>query len=329
VLDFYRKVAEQVGEKVRDRILCGIIYAEYLFPPTKGIPKLPDNLCLVLAPSISYGYGLYREQTRHDLELLLHNWPKAVPTVSYFDLPTNILQSIGAPNPPGLEILAYLYPRLADAGIQGVYLFGISAWGQGALNNYLLAKLNWNPRADVNELAKEYFQRAYGPKAGPIMQELYARVDAANKQFHLQNTDARHYLTPALLLKVYKPLLPEIDRLFGEARHDEMTSEQQRRLWMFQVNMQRFMHYLQDAGIAELDDSSVFGDAMVEANRPKHTLSGLSLALADKPDAEDVPAYKMRLRIMRDKVMQFIGGPESYIHDGNPPKIASADNARR
>jgi hypothetical protein len=323
VLDFYRNVAEQVGKKVRDRILCGIVYADYLFPPTQGIPEIPDNLCLVLAPNISYGYGLYREQTRRDLEELLQRWPKVVPTISYFDLPVNILQSIGAPNPPGVEILAYLYPRLADAGMRGVYMFGISAWGQGALTNYLLAKLNWNPRADVNELAREFFLRAYGPEAGPFMQALYARVDAANKQFHVQDPDARHYLTPALLLTVYQPLIPEIQSLFGDAQRAEMTAEQRQRLWMFQVNMNRFMNYLQEAGIADLDPKSIFSDISVEVAKPKHALSGLTQALADKPDAEDVPAYKMRLRMMRDKVLQFFRGWQGSMVAGEPSTTAS------
>jgi hypothetical protein len=202
-------------------------------------------------------------------------------------------------------------------------MYGISAWGQGALTNYLLAKLNWNPRADVDELAREYFQRAYGAEAGPIMQELYARVDAANKQFHEQNPDARHSLTPALLLTVYKPLLPEIQSLFGDAQRAGMTPEQRQRLWMFQVNMNRFLHYLQEAGIADLDPKSIFGDVAVEAVKPKHALLGLTLALADKPDAEDVPAHKMRLRMMRNKGLQFFRGWQGSMVAGEPSTTAS------
>ena len=308
VLDFYRNVAKNVGKTFKDRVLCGYIYADYLYPPSQGVPKLPDNLCLVLAPSISYGYGLYRTETRYDLDSLLRSWSKATSLVAYYDLPVNLLQSFGAPNPPGLEILSYLYPRLAAAGMRGVYMYGVSAWGQGALTNYLLAKLNWNPHADVDALTKEFFLRAYGREAGPIMQELYARVDAANKQFHVQYPEAKYRLTLPLLQMVYLPHLAGIQRLFDQALHSAMTPPQRQRLWMFQVNMNRFMHYMQDVGLAELERTSVFSDAAIEAARPVHALSGLELALAAKPDAEDEPVYKMRLRLMRDSVVRAVKG---------------------
>jgi len=306
VLDFYRNVALQVGKNFPDRILCGYIYAAYLYPSMQGIPELPDNLCLVLAPNISYGYGLYRDATRRDLEELLSRWSKAAPHVAYYDLPVNLLQSVGAPNPPGIEILAYLYPRLADAGMRGVYMYGVSAWGHGALTNYILAKLNWNPHADVNALALEFFLRTYGQNAGPVMQKLYERLDFANKQFHEQKSDAGYRLTLPLLQTVYTPLLPDIQRLFGEAQRGANSPEQRNRLWMFQVNMNRFMHYLLDAGLADLDGASVFSDTAVEAARPDHAPSGLELAMASKPDDEEEPAYKMRARLMRDKVLRAV-----------------------
>ena len=306
VLDFYRNVAAEVGKEYPDRILCGYVYTSYLYPPSQGIPELPDNLCLVLAASISYGYGLHRDSTRRDFEELLRTWPKATHNISYFDLPVNLLQSFGAPNPPGLEILAYLYPRLADAGMRGMYMFGINAWGQGALTNYLLAKLNWNPRANVSELAREFFLRAYGNKAGPIMQELYEHVDDANKKFHQQDAHAGFRLTPLLLQKVYKPLLPDMERLFNNAQHAAATPQQRQRLWMFQVNMNRFMHYLEDAGIADFERESIFSDSAMNEFRPERALSGLEMALASKPDAEDVPAYKLRLRQLRDKVLSVL-----------------------
>lgn len=304
VLNFYRNVAALVAKAHDDRLVCGYIYTNYLYPPSKGIPQLPNNLCLVLAPDISYGYGLYRETTRKDLEMLLQQWSMATPQVAYYDLPVNLLQSVGAPNPPGLEILTYLYPRIAEARMRGVYMYGVSAWGQGALTNYLLAKLNWNPQANVKEIAREFFQRAYGEEAGNAMQELYSLLGSANKEFHLHNENAGYRLTPVLLKAVYVPVLGKMQSLFAKAQRLVKTKKQHLRLWMFQRNMYQFFTYLQNAGLAELDKNSVFADKALSENRPVVALSGQELSLAPESDESESP-NKLRLRLMVDKVKRF------------------------
>ena len=305
VLDFYRNVAEKVGNEFNDHVLCGYIYTNYLYPPSKGVPELPDNLCLVLAPDISYGYGLYREATRQDLEHLLRQWKGVTPQIAYYDLPVNLLQSVGAPNPPGLEILSYLYPRIAGAGMRGVYMYGVSAWGQGALTNYLLAKLNWNPKASVQVLAREFFQSAYGQDAGPVMQELYSLLDENNKKFHQHNETAGFRLTPALLKAVYVPVLGEMQSLFNKAQQLAKTTKQHQRLWMFQRNMQRFVAYLQAAGLADSSELRLFSEQSVNKQRISNQYSGVELALAPLSDGDQEPAYKLRMRILRDEVKNF------------------------
>ena len=304
VLDFYSNVAEQVGKSYSDRLVCGYIYTNYLYPPSKGIPHLPNNLCLVLAPDISYGYGLYRENTQKDLELLLQQWSKATPQVAYYDLPVSLQQSVGAPNPPGLEILTYLYPKIAGAGIRGVYMYGVSAWGHGALTNYLLAKLNWNPQANVKEITRDFFLRAYGEEAGYLMHEIYSLLDSANKEFHLQHDSASYRLTPSLLKAVYLPVLGEIENIFENAQQVVKTHKQHLRLWMFQCNMNRFYTYLQNAGLADLDKESVFGNKALNTNRPTNSLTGLELSLSPESDEDESP-YKLRLRMMRDEVKKL------------------------
>ncbi|MDT8383282.1 MAG: DUF4838 domain-containing protein [Gammaproteobacteria bacterium] len=316
VLDFYSKVADLVGKTHDERLVCGYIYTNYLYPPSNGIPHLPNNLCLVLAPDISYGYGLYREKTRKDLDLLLQQWSKATPQVAYYDLPVNLLQTVGAPNPPGVEILTYLYPKIAGAGMRGVYMYGVSAWGHGALTNYLLAKLNWNPQANIKEITRDYFLRAYGEEAGYLMHEIYSLLDSANKEFHLQNERAGYRLTPSLLKAVYLPVLGDIQGKFTKAQGLVKTHKQHLRLWMFQGNMNHFYTYLQDAGMVALDKDSVFGDKMLNTNQPTNSsLTGLELSLAPVSDEDESP-YKLRLRLMVDKVKKlFDDWSSSKTHD--------------
>ena len=56
ILKFYNDVARIVGREFPDRLLCGYVYAQYLYPPTAGIPPMEPNVCLVVAASIDYGY---------------------------------------------------------------------------------------------------------------------------------------------------------------------------------------------------------------------------------------------------------------------------------
>ena len=243
VLTFYNQVAGRVGSKVSDKIVCGYIYSDYLYPPSKGIPAIAPNLFLVIAPSINYGYRLYHARARRDFDYLLKSWAAATGNLSYYDLPVTHEQSIGAPNPTAIELLRYIYPRLVKFGYKGIYVYG-TAWGQGALTNYLLAKLNWNPAENIDELTKDFYMRAYGPKAAPVMQRLFEVIDIANKKFHLSNSKADWRLTSEGIRQIYVANLPVIEKLYTEAAMKTITPAQKTRLEMFETAMAVFYQYL-------------------------------------------------------------------------------------
>ena len=217
VLDFYNNVAANVAKQYPDKWVCGYIYSNYLFPPNTGVPDLENNLCLVVAPSLSYGYGLYRQEARDHWDEIIRTWSKATDNIAYYDLPVMFESDIGAPNPPGLEILSYIYPELKKHNIQGVYMYGVSAWGHGGLTNYLLAKLNWNPDIDVYDEAKKYLVYSYGLNAGPTMYELYMILDDATKRYHSTHGLARHNLNKNLLRGIYVPILHELEALYEKS----------------------------------------------------------------------------------------------------------------
>ena len=167
ILTFYNDVARLVGKKYPEKLLAGYVYAAYVFPPKKPVPLEP-NVFLVWAPSFDYGYTLFRPVLQRQWEGLLAQWGKTTQNLSYYDLPTHVLTESGALNPPGLNILKFLYPRLKAANVKGVYVYGIEAWGRGAPLNYLLARLAWDPDADVDALFDEYCEKAYGRGGGEI-----------------------------------------------------------------------------------------------------------------------------------------------------------------
>ena len=258
VLDFYNNVARNVGRKMPNRVVCGYVYSSYQYPPSTGIPKLEPSLCLVVAPTFSYGYGLYRPEARADFEKIMKAWSRSTANLGYYDLPVTFQQTLGAPNPPGIEILKFIYPRLASYGAKEVYIYGVSGWGQGAITNYLLANLNWNPKTNVDDLAKEFYTLAYGPKAGPVMAQFYGLLDSATKKYHQAHPEANYTLNRELLQGIYVPIFPELEKLYAQAQMLATEPKQQLRLRMLQMNLAVFRKYLRMQKLIEENRQSPF-----------------------------------------------------------------------
>lgn len=315
VLDFYNNVALNVGKQIPDRLVCGYVYSIYQYPPSAGIPKLEPNLCLVAAPTFSYGYGLYRPEARADFEKIMKAWSRSTTHLGYYDLPVKFEQALGAPNPPGLEILKFMYPRLASYGVKEVYVHGVSGWGHGAVTNYLLARLNWNPNANVDELAKEFFTQAYGHKAGPVMARFFDLLDSATKKYHQAHPKANYALSRQSLQGIYVPIFPELEKLYAQAQMLASDPKQQLRLRMLQMNLAVFQKYLflqklieenrrspfykTDAEIAEFLSSSPdvkFSLDPQSIQAPDLPVDAISIASADQPTRNSRPMEKFLLR---------------------------------
>lgn len=231
VLHFYNGVAKIVGEKYPDKVLAGYVYAQYVYPPHEPI-TLEPNVFLVWAPSFDYGYTLFRPELQQRWEDLVAQWTQVTDKLAYYDLPNSIANDAGAPNPPGLKILKFLYPRLKDAGMKGVYVYGQAAWGTGAPTNYLLAKLAWDPDADIDALFDEFMQRAYGEGAEEIRQ-MYLLLDAEMERHYLVDDSARWTLTPAIMEDVYARNFAEMERLYRAAEAKVQDPGAQQRLqWL-------------------------------------------------------------------------------------------------
>lgn len=215
VLRFYNAVARLVAEKYPDRLLAGYIYAAYVFPPQQPI-RLEPNVFLVWAPSFDYGYTLFRPQLREQWEQLAAQWTSVTDQIAYYDLPACVSTEAGGLNPPGLKILAFLYPRLQRFGMKGVYVYGVEAWGRGGPLNYLLAKLAWDPSADVEALFAEYCDRCYGPGAAEMAQ-LWRLLDDEFERYYLEVPSASYTLTSDMMQQIYVRRWPEIERLYRAA----------------------------------------------------------------------------------------------------------------
>jgi hypothetical protein len=237
ILKFYRDVAEIVAKEDPNAKLAGYIYADYLYPPQKGGMTLPDNFYPVIAPSIDYGFTLYRPDVQHDFNNLMEEWGKVTPHLFYYDLPNDLSSGTGIITPPATEILNYIFPRLVKNNVKGVYIYGTAAWSQTALANYILAKMEWNPNLNANDLQHDWLMRAYGPQAGAKMETFYQKVDGWFRDYYQQNQDASYTLNDKILQGLYAPHYPELEQLFLDAKSQTMTPIQQQRLQLMEDNM--------------------------------------------------------------------------------------------
>lgn len=294
ILEFYNRVARIVGQKHPDRTLAGYVYAAYVYPPSKPF-KLEPNLFLVWAPSFDYGFTLFRPDMQQRWDALVPQWLKATSNISYYDLPNCLHNRMGAINPPGLKILKFLYPRLKQAGMKGVYVYGNPAWGYAGPMNYLLAKLAWNPDADVDALFNEYCEKAYGEGAAEIKQ-FYHLLDAATEAFFLAHADASYSMTPARLKDVYAASFPELERLYRAAEAKTAEPETKYRLGMLGTNLQVLHWYLRQYGYLENATASSFylaDDKLVATLKDPAN----ALALAPEPTAQKPAAVGQKLAV--------------------------------
>lgn len=294
ILKFYNDVAKIVAKEFPERKLAGYVYASYLYPPSAGVPPLETNLFLVVAPSISYGYQLYREGVKEEWDGILTAWTTATPNVAYYDLFNWLRGSTGAITPPAPEILNFAFPRLRKYGIKGVYIYGTSEWSQAAVNNYVLSKMAWNPSLDANAVCNEFYQRAYGQAAGESIRKIYLLVDKAVKDFYNDDLTANYTATPRFHSDVLATHYPTIEAYYLEAQQAALSAStaQRERLAFFGENIAIMQWKLRAAGFLPESKSSPLyrNESEIETMMGNlHVGFGIELAPGMKPAEKSFP----------------------------------------
>ncbi len=267
VLKWYHDIAEIVAKEYPEGRLAGYIYADYLYPPTKYQMRLPDNFTPMIAPSINYGYGLYRPETQKAFAEVLAAWEKVAPRQwFYYDLPNQFTSQddtgIGLANFPGTtgivtspapSILNVIFPELVKNRIQGGIIYGTPSWSNAALGNYLLSRLYWDPSLNANDVQREWLHRAYGDKAGSVMEQFYNRLDQAQAEYIRNHPNVGYQLPQPMLKDVYAAQYPELEKLLLQAKAQPMSEVQKARLQLIEDNMIVLQWRLRQVGFLTAD----------------------------------------------------------------------------
>jgi hypothetical protein len=164
---FYSKIAEIVAKKYPDKLLGAYAYSVYSSPPLYA--KLAPNVV------ISYvGLSYFNDaQRRHDLQ----SWDQWSQMAERLQLrPNALLGNYG---------IAANYARKLGADIKHTYQTGMIGtdfdalthdWAARGLNDYVLAKLLWDPSQDVDALIKDYCDAGFGA-ASPAIQKYFSQLE--------------------------------------------------------------------------------------------------------------------------------------------------------
>jgi len=260
ILDFYNRVARKVRERYPDRLLGGLVYYNYMYPPDKPV-KVEPNIYLVWAPLNYYGWGLAKPVYGEEFERVLARWVALTPNFVYHNYSTWMRSLNGAPLPPGLDILKLEIPAAKRQGVWGVDMVGVGAWGYGGPGNYILAEQMWNADVNVDELYREWLQRAYGP-GWQAMDRLYMMLEKRMMERKRKETinyfGAQYEVNYELIEEVHLPVFPEMERLYLEALSKVQTEAQRRRLEMFGDNLVMLHYNMRKAGMLKHPEKSRF-----------------------------------------------------------------------
>lgn len=260
LLKFYNDAARIVAQKYPDRMLGGYVYYNYMYPPTVPM-KMEPNVWLWLAPLPYYGWGLAKPLYREELPKLVSAWTALTPNFCYFNWSDWFRSLNGTPLPPGLPILKLELPTLHARGAKGVGMVGIGAWGYGGCENYILAKLLWDAESDVDALYREWMQKAYGPAwktMDRFVMMIEERVLERKREESPKYSGDNYEVNYDFVEQVYKPIFPEMERLYREALSQAATEKQRRRLEMLGDNLTMLHYNMRKADMLIDPEKSVF-----------------------------------------------------------------------
>ena len=251
LLDFYNDVARSIVQTHPDRMIGALAYGSNEYPPKEAV-KLDEHLFVEWAPLDVYGLGLYKEGYRKEFDHLAESWHRLSPNLAY----SNYLhwhRSLGsAALAPAPELMKLEFATLRKHGFQSVREAVDPNWAYAGPNNWLLARLMWKADADVDTLYREWLRLAYGEGAD-AMGRLYALIDDGFRKFKQQD-EPFHYsagqydINKPKILKIYLPLLPQIDHLCREALAKAKDPKSQQRLGLFIDDLKFFHHACVRAG---------------------------------------------------------------------------------
>ena len=171
-MTFYNKTAEiLLKESPNSQSKIGfLIYSNITLPPVR-VTTAARPLVGYLAPidiDPIHGMDDPRSGPRREYQEMLYRWAKVMQgRLAIYDYDQSMLVWRDLPN-PSHQAFRQDVKHYQKAGILGVDTECRGAMATIFTNLYLRGQLLWNPDADVDALLAEFYEKFYGPAAGPM-----------------------------------------------------------------------------------------------------------------------------------------------------------------
>jgi len=242
---FFNGVLKGIEDEFPDKRLGFYAYSVYNRPPVKVKPDrrlVPAVALITLCRLHGMGNPVCPEKSYE--QWIIREWGKLVPEVYYrgywFNLadpglPFFMIARIGREVPLGRQL-----------GIAGWRVESPYQWAASTPSRYLACKLMWDASADVDALMADFYEKFFGPAAGPMRRYVETMSKALEgADFHTGSSWDMPQIYSAEVRAGARQALDEAARLAPDGLYEK-------RVWMYT----RSLDYL-DAFVAMLAERSV------------------------------------------------------------------------
>ncbi len=180
VWTYVDKSGRELMKKLPDHKITCLAYQTYGLP-YENMPKLPENVIVGFCGGIYKNpYNLVDEGNYQKLLGIIQSWKSVSSSPLAYWL--HNLYRHNAPQKYGVpmylpHLLAKLWKDLAKNG-KWIYVEEEKDSVMFEhLSSYIMAKLSYSPELDVDALLNDYYEKFYGPKAAPIMKNIFDDIE--------------------------------------------------------------------------------------------------------------------------------------------------------
>jgi len=171
-LTLYNKVADRLLKQypASPSKIGFLAYGNLTIPPQRKMTAAKPLVAYLAAIDIDPIHGMDdpKSPPRQEYRDLMYRWAEVMRgRVVIYDYDQGMLVWRDIPN-PSIQAIRQDFKHYRKAGILGVSTESRNAIATTFLNLHVRGQLYWNPDADVDALLAEFYDRFYGPAAGPM-----------------------------------------------------------------------------------------------------------------------------------------------------------------
>ncbi|MBI4026442.1 MAG: DUF4838 domain-containing protein [Verrucomicrobia bacterium] len=228
--------------------------------PPQGM-KLPPNVMVKLAPiscCALHGGNDPACWRRQEMIRTVRQWRRLTPHLVLRDYDPHLLTGVFVPENEAAVIAANI-PIYKEIGIKGMAREGRKVFMQTWISYYLTSKLLWNSKTDVATIKKDFYEKFFGPDAGPPIQAWWDACENALTQatVHIHEDWLLNHVYTADFVKSIRPNVES-------ARKAAMTDVQRKRFDAFALIADHLEAY---AAMHAAEKNLDFAVAAKEADR--------------------------------------------------------------